>query len=70
MFLDGLSDRGYCSMNHVDGIKSSPAVDNLDAEECRKEDCESSDLKNNDDTTSEKQNGLCILVLCFSILLL
>lgn len=50
-------------MNHVDGIKSLPAVDNLDGEECRKEECESSDLKTNDDITSEKQNGLSILVL-------
>lgn len=60
MFLDGLSDRGYCSMNHVDGIKSSPAVDNLDGEECKREESESSDLKNNEDNALEKQNGLCI----------
>ena len=44
-------------MNHVDGIKSSAAVDNPDGEECRKEEYENSDLKNNDDNTLEKQNG-------------
>lgn len=44
-------------MNHVDGIKSSQAPESPATEECKLEDSENSNSKNDENCVSEKKSG-------------
>lgn len=67
-FSDGLSDRGYSSMNHVDGIKSSATLESPPADDCKKDISGNSDFKTIEDCDKERQNGLLFIIFFNSVI--
>ncbi|XP_035218494.1 C-myc promoter-binding protein-like [Stegodyphus dumicola] len=60
---DGLSDRGYSSMNHVDGIKPSPVLETVISDDVKKE--EKSDTDVTSESDKRKQNDIkCAAARC------